>query len=142
MIKKKQAKELLELLHEDYQECKVTLVNSKFEYLILILKEVRDLDFKHHIEVLKGEILGSYNSKRKHAQIYLMNLQRRIDKEEPPSKYNIVYAADVLFHEVRHHFQNKYNRLKRKDIEKDCNRFSARMLEKHWDQLVEILNIK
>ena len=130
------------MLHEDYRECKITLVNSKLEYLILALKEVRDLDFKHHIEVLKGEVLGNYNSKRNHAQIYLMNLKRRVNEEETPSKYNVVYAADVLFHEVRHHFQNKYNRLRCKDIEKDCNRFSARMLEKYWDEIIEILDIK
>lgn len=141
MLNRKQAKELLELLHEDYQECGITLVNNRFSYLFCILNELKDLNFKHHLEVLKGETLGCYNSKRKHAQIYLMNIKRMVEKEEPPSKYNIIHAVDTLYHETRHHFQNKYGRLKRTDIERDCDRFSARMIERHWDEIMVIMNV-
>lgn len=141
ILSKKQIIELSNLLHNDYRGCDIEVVKSKHRFLFLTLKEIvtcwKTVDWKHEFEhyksIIVGETDGTYNSLLKTAHVYHFNIAIE-DRDD-----RLYYSTFVLFHELRHHYQDKFNRLQRHDIEKDCNLFAIRMLNRHYDEIKKIL---
>lgn len=141
MLSIKQVDNLVKLLHEDYQDCKVTVVESKRKALLIEIKEnilcwkevVWKRELRHLKSILNGNLGGNYNSILKTANIYNFSTGLE-DKSE-----RMYYTVFVLFHELRHHYQNKHNRLQRHDIEPDCHRFACRMMDKHHVEIMKII---
>jgi hypothetical protein len=141
MLTEEQVDSLVNLLHEDYHGSQVRITSSRFIAALYELKDNalcwRHVEFKRELkhlwDVIAGNINGNYNSLLKQTTIFMYSfeLESREDK--------IYYSVFVLFHELRHHYQNKHSRLQRHDIEKDCNRFAMKMLDRYYSEIVKIL---
>lgn len=141
-MNKTQVQQIVNLLHEDYRDCKVQIIKSKSQFIKWKIVEIVKLKFLaithrkdiwNHIKiVLSKEVDGCYDSTLKTAQVYQLNISE--DCRD-------LYTTLVLFHELRHHYQNKHGKLERHDIEKDCDRFSWRMYDRHYTEIKKILEI-
>lgn len=129
------------MLHEEYRDCSVQIFESKcdfikwkvieiFKYGSFSITHRKDI-WKHCKDVLSGNLHGSYDSKLITSQVYQFNMLEECKD---------LYTALVLFHELRHHYQNKYNKLDRDDIEQDCYKFSWRMYDRYYPEIKEILS--
>ena len=141
-MNKEQTQQIVNLLHEDYRDCKVQIIKSKSQFIkwkIVELVKLKSFAFihrkyiwSHSKEVLSNEVAGSYNSKLKNIQVYQFSMLE--DCKD-------LYTSLVLFHELRHHYQDKYGRLDRHDIEDDCNRFAWKMYDRYYAEIKNILEI-
>lgn len=145
LLSKEQVGRLTNLLHEDYRDCKIEIVASRYRLMFLTIREIilcwKSVEWKREIEhftsIYTGKVDGTYNSILKFAQVYYFNIKI----ENSNSRVNdLYYSTFVLFHELRHHYQNKYNRLQRFDVEPDCNRFAIRMLDRHHAEIMKIIS--
>lgn len=116
----KQIYQVVDLLHADYQGCKIHL-----------FKDVNSI-FKPENED-GNNILGTYFPDTEHINIYQFNMK---------PEHKELRTAFTLLHELRHHYQNKRNKLDRKYetmLEKDCNLFAWRMYHRHYDSIFNII---
>lgn len=143
MLSNSQIRHLIDLLHEDYGNYSITMVSNRYKLILMTMKEALFYwerehwrhGIKHFIHTFKsGSVDGSYNSLTKRIEIYHFN--HKIEDEDD-SKY---YSVFVLYHELRHYYQDKYGRLKRHDIEEDCHKFAFRMIFKYHDEIMQVLN--
>ena len=140
----------IQILHDDYHKCEVLVFNSFREFGIWALKH-KFKDIAHIKKVYKGLSAGQYRGKENHVHIYAFN-----HRTNP--RYFKVNVIHTLFHELRHYYQynqqrNKWTgdkvfsyevgdyRYRSSLIERDANRFAARMMVKHKKDLSYQLNI-
>ena len=150
LITLNQVKDCLSLLHEDYHDCEVHMFNSKLSFVKWCVTN-KYYDKEHIRSVLKGLSAGYYRIDRKFVHIYLFS-------HHVPDRYFGLHVIRTLYHEVRHHYQYSYqcnkwvkskgigyriedSRYNTSAIERDANKFAARMCIKHKDEISKILDV-
>lgn len=149
-VTKEEIYECMKLLHEDYHDANIIIFNNFWECLKWHV--LNNFDIEQIKKVYKGRTVGCYNVDLKYIHIYMFN-----DKtEERYRKINIIHT---LMHELRHYYQYNFQeskwrkgnnkvtymlgdyRYKSAPVERDANKFAARMMIKHKEKLSNILNI-
>ena len=132
MLNNEKAREIANLLDEDFSKCKVQIVRSKATFVLLKVYELFNscFSFKHIKGVLQGKVAGTYNSDLKTVQVYLFNMKR----------FTSSRPVFTLLHELRHYYQDANNLLNEKDIEYDCDTYAENTLIKYQKQINMILN--
>lgn len=150
IITQDEVNECIKLLHKDYREAKILVFNAFFEYLKWSLS-YKTFDPRQIKKVYKGITVGSYNVDLKHVHVYVFNHK----SEEKYLKTNIIHT---LFHELRHYYQYNFKEYKWKrgrnvtyelgdyrymsaPIERDANKFAARMMTRYKEKISSILNV-
>ena len=145
-----EVKKCVALLHKDYRDCEIHIFYSKLSFLKWCLK-VKFFDTDQIKKVLKGKTAGYYRYDRNHAHIYLFS-------HKVPERYFKLNVIHTVFHEVRHYYQRNYQknkwsgnrgvsygigdyRYKSAPVERDANKFAARMAIKHREEISKILNV-
>ena len=153
MISREEVDDCIGLLHPNYiDQCPIYIFNSFREHLVWSVRKM-DIDIIQLIKAFRGKTTGMYNSKKKYIHMYAFNF-KSIDK-----RYIKLCIIHTLYHELRHCFQfnHKINKWKGRlannqfsiddpnyrqaPIEKDANKFAARMMRKHSEEISRILNV-
>lgn len=156
-IRKEDIISIVDLLHEDYGkiEANIHIIGNSLCLILLYLNGTLQLYFLEFLNffflVLFKRSVGCENNN----QIFIFT--NSILKEEKAFKKIII--TSVLLHELRHAYQYKYNNIRRlknfdysdyisygkgyesQYIERDANKFSTRMLNKHMEDIYKILDL-
>lgn len=144
MLSYRQIYNCTKLLHSDYQDCKINAFRNSLSYLGWEIKNWKVHDIPHTIRVLKRKIDGTYYSKLKEVNLYLFSIEK-YKTDELYTDYWKQMTIFTLFHELRHFQQDKYGKINRDstdELERDCNRFASRMMNKYSVEISNILNVK
>ncbi|MGN1399984.1 MAG: hypothetical protein ACI4XL_00610 [Bacillus sp. (in: firmicutes)] len=149
-ITKEEIGRCISLLHPDYQAGEVHIFHTFLDFAKWTLKN-RFTDLQHIKKVFKGKTAGQYRGGDNQIHIYLFNHRTQ-------SRYYKINVIHTIYHELRHYYQYNHQahkwqgrkvfsyevgdyRYKSSAIERDANRFAARMMIKHKDKLSYHLNI-
>ncbi|WP_181170461.1 DUF3920 family protein [Priestia megaterium] len=142
------------MLHKDYQEdIKIKLINSDLRIMFELLKPnaVKHLSLSYFVNYIKYTALGLQFDNT--IIIYLHNI-KKLDKQANKEELKL-FIIKTLFHEIRHIYQQRYKPHKVDECyttdvgngyesqweERDANKFSMRMMNKHKKDINDLFNI-
>lgn len=150
VITREEINECIKILHKDYHDAEILVFDRFLDYLKWSLSH-EYFNFNNIKEVYKKLTLGNYNSKTNKIHIYIFN-----NKSE--DRYIKASVINTLFHELRHYYQFNFKgskwgngnnltyalddyRYRSSPIERDADKFAARMMIKHKDSISDALNV-
>lgn len=132
MITDLDIKKIVSLLHKDYHGCPIHIVQDENSFVEK--RQLTPLEANERYKACQDKYIhGTYFPNVEEVEIYPFVSLKQGGK---------ILIAIVVFHELRHFYQDKKNKLNRKyevKLEKDCNLFAYRMFDRHYDDLVEFL---
>jgi hypothetical protein len=158
IISTEEIEKCIDLLHEDYKTLNPTIrvFKNKIAMIPELLK-IKSECFDDYKYIMSGNTHAQYNSNSNLIDIFIFNHLKRYKNKEERRKYLKLYIIFNLYHELRHSYQDKYknfkfekerkhyisygNGYKSQWIERDANRFAVRMMEKHRENINEILGV-
>lgn len=149
-ISQEEIDQCIELLHPDYHNCPVYVFHSFWDYVKWSFKRF-EFDFEQLKKAWTGKTSGVYNSRYSFIQLYVFN-------HTVEDRYIKQCVIHTLYHELRHYYQftNKariwrsakgisyslgHPRYNESPIERDANKFAARMVIKNRKKISKILNV-
>lgn len=145
-----QIEKIINLLHNEYNNLgtDIKVYSNYFQLIRGIFKDNQSTfsKIRRSIRDTKDFIkIGGYYDPPLNKVVILEHLFFLLPKEERK-----LYFVNILFHELRHNWQQKYKKFQRTDNdtpyherleERDANLFAMRMMNKYKKEINEILNL-
>ncbi|MEI2465121.1 DUF3920 family protein [Niallia taxi] len=154
IISKDDLERILKLLHKDYQDLgmKITIYKNKFQ---VFNKWLNILDRSFNFKTVKGVIKGNLAGNHRGGIISLFPFNYKFNSDRFLDYKFQLYMIFDLLHEIRHAYQRTYKKknyeVKYIDAgnrgyssqwcERDANAFAQRFMNKHKEQINDILKI-
>lgn len=117
------------LLHKDYHDCKIIVFDNVMKFIKYALFKYESPTILNRFNYLKETLftyrsLGVYTSVIQ--EVHILNFHiRKFQKDNEELAF-----AQVVFHELRHYWQDKMGYFNELNIEKDALKFHLRMISK------------
>ena len=154
IISNQNLKQILNLLHKDYQDLgmKITIYKNKFQ---VFNKWLNILDHSFNFKIVKGVINGNLAGNHGGGIISLFPFNHKFNSNRFLDYKFQLYMLFDLLHEIRHAYQ-RIHKKKKYEVEyidagnkgyssqwceRDANAFAQRFMNKHKEQINDILKI-